>query len=136
MADLLAAVCVPHPFLHLSLWVTARPAMLPHAAFGRELSVYAEPGSLSELKVAASCSLIWPSLTACLLARLAGSTVVVSWLLIDKFNNACVCVCNICAAAVDLMGQECKNGHPLAGFKERRQWELFVKRCAHTHSCR
>lgn len=119
---LLAAVCLPHPFLHLALWVTARPSILPHAAFGRELSVDAKPGSLSKLKVAASCSLVWPSrLTACLPAWLAGSSVVVSWMLIDKFNNACVCVCSTCAAAVDLVGQECRNGQPLISFKERRQ---------------
>lgn len=71
-ADLLAAVCVPYPFLHLTLWVTACPAVLPHAAFGRDMSVDAKPGSLSELKVAASCSLVWPGrLTACLPGWLA-----------------------------------------------------------------
>lgn len=65
--DLLAAVCVPYPLRHLPLAVTDCPAALPHAALGTDVSVDAKPGSLSELKVAASCSLICPSrLTACL----------------------------------------------------------------------
>lgn len=60
----------PTPFLHLTLWVQpVRPSghMRHLAEIWLLVAVDAKPGSLSELEVAASCSLIWPSrLTACL----------------------------------------------------------------------
>ena len=66
------------------------------------LAVDAKPGSLSELKVAASCSLVWPSRLPALRGWLT-DWLAVNWRLIDKLNNACVCVC---AAAVELCGTE------------------------------
>lgn len=67
-----AVLCVPYLFLHLILWV--QPVHLSchmqHLAeICLSLAVDAKPGSPSELKVAASCSLIWPGW---LTARLHG----------------------------------------------------------------
>lgn len=96
-ADLLAAVCEPYPFRHLALQVAA---VLPHAACGRDVSVDSKPGSLSELKVVASCSLVWPSrLTTCL----PGWLMTGHWL-----TSLCVWVSVANVAAAHHVGLECK----------------------------
>lgn len=51
----------------------------------------------------------------------------VSWQLIDKFNNARVCVCITRAAAVDHVGQECKMVILEEVFRRKRQLVLVIK---------
>lgn len=47
-----------------------------------------------------------------------------NWQLIDKLNNAFVCVCTTRAAAVDLLGLERKHGDPRASLS---LYEMEIK---------
>lgn len=51
----------------------------------------------------------------------------VSWQLIDTFNNARVCVCIARAAAVDHVGQECKTVILEEVFRRKRRLVLVIK---------